>query len=95
MEDVTQYGDTLGTLDLYIFGRKGAGKTAIGTMLVEGNEEVVSVDGWEANVLRASTRWKDASGKRGTRNIRITEVDGFDEEEDQVCWIIDLVFFDC
>jgi hypothetical protein len=78
------YGETLGTLELFIFGRKGAGKTAIANMLVEGNDDVVSVLGWEDGTLTASTAWKDARARRGARNVRITEVKGFDEEEDEV-----------
>jgi predicted GTPase len=74
----------LGTLDLFIFGRKGAGKTAVANMLVEGNDDVVSVLGWEDGTLTASTAWKDARTRRGARNVRITEAKGFDEEEDEV-----------
>lgn len=80
------YGETLGSLELFIFGRKGSGKTAIANMLVEGNDDVVSVLGWDdaMGTLTASTAWKDARTRRGARNVRITEVRGFSEEEDTV-----------
>lgn len=83
-EAATTYGETLGNLDLLIFGRKGAGKSAIANMLVEGNDDVVASHGWVNNVLMASTCWKDANGRHGMRNVRITEMEGFDEDDDQV-----------
>ena len=82
------YGETLGNLELFIFGRKGSGKTPIANLLVEGNDDVVSVLGWEdaTGTLTASTAWKDARTRRGARNVHITEVKGFDEEEDTVSY---------
>jgi hypothetical protein len=77
------YGETLGNLELYIFGRKGAGKTAIANLLVDGNDDVISTAGWEGNTLTASTAWKNERLREGACNVRIIEVDGFDEEEDQ------------
>jgi predicted GTPase len=74
----------LGIVDLYIFGRKGAGKTAVANMLVDGNDDVVSSLGWDHNVLTASTAWKDARMRKGARNVRIIEIEGFDEDDDQV-----------
>ena len=93
------YGETLGNLELFIFGRKGAGKTAIANMLVEGNDDVVSILGWEDDTLTASTAWKDARTRQGAGNVRITEVKGFDEEEDEVrggcfCAVSSLFQFD-
>ena len=78
------YGETLGSLELFIFGRRGSGKTAIANLLVDGNDDVISTAGWHNGTLTASTCLKDSHSKRGLRNIRITEVEGFDEEEDQV-----------
>lgn len=78
------YGETLGNLELFIFGRKGAGKTAIANTLVDGNDEVVSVGGWDNGTLVASTTWKDGRARHGARNVKIIEVEGFEDDDDQV-----------
>lgn len=56
----TAYGQSLGDLRLLLLGGKGIGKTTLANLLLEGNEEVVDIGGWEyldeqarANVLRA------------------------------------------
>lgn len=77
------YGETLGSLELFIFGRRGSGKTAIANLLVDGNDDVISTAGWHNGTLTASTCLRDSHSKRGLRNVRITEIEGFDEEEDQ------------
>jgi hypothetical protein len=78
------YGETLGNLELFIFGRKGAGKTAIANTLVNGNDDVVSVVGWDNGTLVASTTWKDGRARHGARNVKIVELEGFDDDDDQV-----------
>ena len=83
----TIYGETLGRLDLLVFGRKGAGKTALANTLVDANnEEIVVSDGWDRDrrVLSASTVTARHNSHQ-TSNVTITEVDGFDEEDNMVC----------
>lgn len=78
------YGETLGNLELFIFGRKGAGKTAVANTLVEGNDDIISSSGWDNSALMASTAWKDSRTRHGVQNVRIVEIDGFDDDDDQV-----------
>jgi len=83
----TIYGETLGRLDLLVFGRKGAGKSALANTLVgANNEDIVINDGWDRNqrVLSAATV-ATRHGPHRTSNVTITEVDGFDEEDSMVC----------
>jgi septin family protein len=83
----TIYGETLGRLDLLVFGRKGAGKTALANTLVDANnEDIVINDGWDRDrrVLSATTV-ASRHGSHQTSNVTITEVDGFDEEDSMVC----------
>ena len=83
----TIYGETLGRLDLLVFGRKGAGKTALANTLVDANnEDIVINSGWDRDrrVLSAATV-AARHGHHRTSNVTITEVDGFDEEDSMVC----------
>ena len=83
----TIYGETLGRLDLLVFGRKGAGKTALANTLVDANnEDIVINSGWDRDrrVLSAATV-AARHGPHRTSNVTITEVDGFDEEDSMVC----------
>ena len=82
----TIYGETLGRLDLLVFGRKGAGKTALANTLIDANnEDIVINDGWDRDrrVLSAATIAARHSSHQ-TCNVTITEVDGFDEEDSMV-----------
>ena len=83
----TIYGETLGRLDLLVFGRKGAGKSALANTLVNANnDDIVINDGWnrDRRVLSAATM-AARHGPHRTSNVTITEVDGFDEEDSMVC----------
>lgn len=83
----TIYGETLGRLDLLVFGRKGAGKTALANTLVDANnEDIVISNGWDRDqrvLLTATVAARHSSHQ--TFNVTITEVDGFDEEDSMVC----------
>ena len=94
----TTYGQTLGDLKLLILGGKGIGKTTLANLLLESNDDVVEIGGWEyldegrANVLRASTDWiehRDAHGLNKfepARNVEIIELPGYDQYA-EVCYI--------
>lgn len=82
----TIYGETLGRLDLLVFGRKGAGKTALANTLIDANnEDIVINDGWDRDrrVLSAATVATRHTSHQ-IYNVTITEVDGFDEEDSMV-----------
>jgi len=82
----TVYGETLGRVDLLVFGRKGAGKTALANTLVDANnEDIVINDGWDRDqrVLSAATLAARHSSHQ-TYNVTITELDGFDEDDSMV-----------
>lgn len=82
------YGQTLGDLRLLILGRKGIGKTTLANLLLESNDDIVHVSGWEANVLTASTDWLDHGDDSGLEkfepalNVQITELPGYDPQGD-------------
>jgi hypothetical protein len=88
----TTYGQTLGDLKLLILGGKGIGKTTLANLLLESNDDVVEIGGWEyfdeecrANVLRASTDWIEHGDAHGlnnfepARNVEIIELPGYDQ----------------
>lgn len=65
----TQYGKTLGDIRLLVIGDAVKDHTLASSLLLDDNEDVVDIGGWEATsdgfVLRASTDWiehKDAHG---------------------------------
>lgn len=78
------YGQTLGDLRLLILGRKGIGKTTLANLLLESNDDIVHVSGWEGHVLTASTDWLDHEDNNGSEkfepalNVQITELPGYD-----------------
>ena len=82
------YGQTLGDLKLLILGSKGIGKTTLANLLLESNDDIVHVSGWEGNVLTASTDWLDNDDNVGLEkyepamNVQITEIPGYDPQED-------------
>ena len=82
------YGQTLGDLRLLILGRKGIGKTTLANLLLESNDDIVHVSGWERNVLTASTDWLDNDDNGGLEkfepalNVQITELPGYDPQGD-------------
>ena len=82
------YGQTLGDLKLLILGSKGIGKTTLANLLLESNDDIVHVSGWEGNVLTASTDWLDRDDHVGLEkyepalNVQITEIPGYDPQED-------------
>jgi hypothetical protein len=82
------YGQTLGDLRLLVLGRKGIGKTTLANLLLESNDDIVHVSGWEANVLTASTDWLDHEDNNGLEkfepalNVQITELSGYDLQGD-------------
>lgn len=93
----TTYGQTLGDLRLLILGPKGIGKTTLANVLLESNDNVVEIGGWEyldgedrANVLRASTDWIEHGDAHGlekfepARNVEIVELPGY-EYHTEVC----------
>ncbi|KAG8829864.1 hypothetical protein FRC18_008931, partial [Serendipita sp. 400] len=91
----TAYGETLGNLELYVFGRKGIGKTTLANALIESNEDVVLKSDWKRlepsstgegdlegfSSLVASTAWLDSNARKGMSNVKIHELDGFEEGE--------------
>ena len=82
------YGQLLGDLKLLILGSKGIGKTTLANLLLESNDDIVHVSGWEASVLTASTDWVDHEDNTGlekyepAQNIQITELPGYDPQGD-------------
>ena len=82
------YGQTLGDLRLLILGSKGIGKTTLVNLLLESNDDIVHVSGWEGNVLTASTDWLDHEDNVGSekyepaQNVQITELPGYDPQGD-------------
>ncbi|KAG8802063.1 hypothetical protein FRC17_006493, partial [Serendipita sp. 399] len=86
----TAYGETLGNLELYVLGKKGIGKTTLINALLEGNEDIVAKSEWshrelsasdaELDVMVASTTWLDIGAKKGMNNVKIHELDGFDDD---------------
>lgn len=82
------YGQTLGDLKLLILGSKGIGKTTLANLLLESNDDIVHVSGWERNVLTASTDWLDHEDGHGleqyepSMNVQITEIPGYDPQGD-------------
>ena len=82
------YGQTLGDLKLLILGSKGIGKTTLANLLLESNDDIVHVSGWDANVLTASTDWLDHEDNTGLEkyepalNVQITELPGYDPQGD-------------
>ena len=82
------YGETLGDLRLLILGSKGIGKTTLANLLLESNDDIVHVSGWEGNVLTASTDWSDHEDNNGLEkfepamNVQITELPGYDPQGD-------------
>ncbi|TFK52913.1 hypothetical protein OE88DRAFT_1733897 [Heliocybe sulcata] len=84
----TVYGQVLGELRVFVFGRQGVRKSRVAEMLVEGNEDLVDVDGVEeegrARVWRASTDWvehRDAHGLERIeprRNVEVVMWPGYD-----------------
>ena len=82
------YGQTLGDLKLLILGSNGIGKTTLANLLLESNDDIVHVSGWEANVLTASTDWLDHEDNTGLEkyepalNVQITELPGYDPQGD-------------
>ena len=82
------YGQTLGDLKLLILGSNGIGKTTLANLLLESNDDIVHVSGWERNVLTASTDWLDHEDNAGLEryepalNIQITELPGYDPQGD-------------
>jgi predicted GTPase len=90
----TPYGQTLGEVRILLLGRKGAGKTLLSSILLDGNEDVVEVGSWESGddgeVIRASTYWiehKDAHGLEKyepAHNVELTEIAGY-EQDSNVC----------
>jgi len=69
-------------------GEKGIGKTTLANLLLESNDDIVHVSGWEGNVLAASTDWLDHEDNNGLEkfepalNVQITEVPGYDSQGD-------------
>ena len=84
------YGQTLGELKLLILGGNGIGKTTLANLLLESNDDIVHVSGWEGNVLTASTDWLDHEDNIGLEkyepamNVQITELPGYDPQGDDV-----------
>ena len=84
------YGQILGDLKLLILGSNGIGKTTLANLLLESNDDIVHVSGWEANVLTASTDWLDHEDNTGLEryepalNVQITELPGYNPQEDSV-----------
>ena len=82
------YGQTLGDLKLLILGSNGIGKTTLANLLLESNDDIVHISGWEANVLTASTDWVDHEDNSGIEryepalNVQITELPGYDPHGD-------------
>ena len=82
------YGQTLGDLKLLILGSNGIGKTTLANLLLESNDDIVHVSGWEANILTASTDWLDHEDNTGLEkyepalNVQITELPGYDPQGD-------------
>lgn len=82
------YGQTLGELKLLILGSNGIGKTTLANLLLESNDDIVHVSGWEGNILTASTDWLDHEDNTGLEkyepslNVQITELPGYDPQED-------------
>lgn len=82
------YGQILGDLKLLILGSKGIGKTTLANLLLESNDDIVHVSGWESNVLTASTDWVDHEDGAGlekyepAQNVQITELPGYDPQGD-------------
>lgn len=82
------YGETLGDLKLLILGSKGIGKTTLANLLLESNDDIVHVSGWEGNVLTASTDWLDHEENHGLEkfepamNVQIAELPGYDPQGD-------------
>ena len=82
------YGQSLGDVRLLILGRKGIGKTTLANLLLELNDDIVHVSGWEGNVLSASTDWLDLGDVGGLEkfepalNVQITELPGYDPQRD-------------
>lgn len=88
----TPYGQTLGDLRLLLMGRRGSGKSALASVLLEDNGDVVDIGTWEdldyGKVLRASTDWiehRDAHGLEKfepSRNLEMIELPGYDHDDD-------------
>ena len=82
------YGQTLGDLKLLLLGSSGIGKTTLANLLLESNDDIVHVSGWEGNVLTASTDWLDHEDSAGLEksdpalNVQITELPGYDPQGD-------------
>jgi len=82
------YGQTLGDLNLLILGSNGIGKTTFANLLLESNDDIVHISGWEDNVLTASTDWLDhednvgVEGREPAQNVQITELPGYDPQGD-------------
>jgi hypothetical protein len=82
------YGQTLGDLKLLILGSGGIGKTTLANLLLESNDDIVHVSGWEGDVLTASTDWLDHEDVVGLEkyepalNVQITELPGYDPQGD-------------
>jgi hypothetical protein len=87
----TPYGQTLGDVRLLVLGRKGAGKTRLANILLEGNEDIVEVGAWEDTIygmtIRASTSWLEHQGAEGlerfepSKNVTIVEISGYNEND--------------
>lgn len=73
---------------MLILGSKGIGKTTLANLLLESNDDIVHVSGWEGNVLTASTDWSDHEDNNGLEkfepamNVQITELPGYDPQGD-------------
>ena len=73
---------------MLILGSNGIGKTTLANLLLESNDDIVHVSGWEGNVLTASTDWLDYEDNIGlerhepTLNVQITELPGYDPQGD-------------
>jgi septin family protein len=78
----------LGDLKLLILGSNGIGKTTLANLLLESNDDIVHISGWEGNVLTASTDWLDREDSVGLEkyepalNVQITELLGYDPQGD-------------
>lgn len=83
------YGQTLGDLRLLILGKRGIGKTTLANLLLESNDDIIHVSGWDGNVLSASTDWLEHDDNNGLEgfglpalNVQITELPGYDPQGD-------------
>ena len=62
-------------------GRHGAGKTAMASHMLEGNDYITDVGVWTSDGVLSASSLNDAR----SRNIKIVELPGFDEERGEVC----------